>query len=158
VARTDRLRNLFQLRQIEEENSASLLERASSELRRLDDTLTVTRVRETAGRSLVEESIRTGETQDRLAGFAEVNSAARVRTVVTRRKRQAEENLERIRQQYLAKRMESRQVETLLRAAAELEAHEQQRRSQSALDEWHRMSQRRQAGETKDIQSHEEKY
>lgn len=157
MARTDRLRHLFQLRQIEEENQASVLEAAAAELKRLHEALALTRIREAAGRSLVEEGIRTGEMQDRLAGFAEVDSATRVRSVVTKRKRQAEGNLERIRQQYLAKRMETRQVETLLRAAAEHEAHEQQRRSQSALDEWHRMLQRRQAGDRTEIHSYEER-
>jgi hypothetical protein len=157
VARTDRLRHLFHLRQIEEESQASDLERAVAELRRLEEALKLTRLREAAGRSLIEESIRTGKTQDRLSGLAEVDSAARIRSVVIRRKCQAEENLERIRQQYFAKRMRTRQAETLLRSAAEHEAHEQQRRSQSALDEWHRMLQRRQTGHRTDIQSYEER-
>lgn len=151
VARTDRLRHLVQLRQIEEESHASLLEASTAQLRQLAEALKQTRVREAAGRSLVEKGIQTGETQDRLAGLAEIASATRVRSIVMGRKHQEEENLEGIRQRYIVKRMETRQAETLLLAAEENEAQEQQRRGQSALDEWHRMVQRRQVGNRTDM-------
>jgi len=151
VARTDRLRHLIQLRQIEEERQASVLEASTAQLRQLNEALKQTRIREAAGRGLVEKSIQTGETQDRLAGLAEIASATRARNIVMRWKHQAEENLEGIRQHYIAKRIETRQAETLLRAASESEAQEQQRRGQSALDEWHRMVHRGPVGNRMDM-------
>ena len=139
MTRSGRLRRLRNLRRIEEQNQASLLESARAELRQIEEALEQARSRRQTGRVLVERSIESGETRDRVIGIEEVACANRVLKVLIRRKHPAEELVERTRAQYLGKRTERCQVESLLRVELERESVAAQRRSQSSLDEWYRM-------------------
>jgi len=136
---SSRMRRLCDLRRSVEQNEASRLGSAEAALQRLDDALEQARIRKGRGRALVEESARTGETQDRVAGLEEIACAIRKYKALMLRKRYAQEEVQRIRERYLEKRTERCQAETLLRAALEREENAAQRRSQAALDEWHRM-------------------
>ena len=139
-----RLRRLHELRQIEERNQASLLQSATSELRRLSEARKDVRIREASGRALMMTIVQGEQMQDRVAGAVEAASASRISTVLARRIRDVTEDIARIRDRFVAKRIERRQAETLLSTAVELDALEAQRKSQLALDEWYRMLNREQ--------------
>lgn len=133
------MQRLCDLRRSIEQNEASRLGSAEAALQRLDDALGQAQIRKGRGRALIEESARTGETRDRVAGVEEIACAIRQYKALMLRKRYAQEEVQRIRKQYFEKRTERCQAETLLRAALEREENAAQRRSQAALDEWHRM-------------------
>jgi hypothetical protein len=133
------LRRLYELRQIEELQKASLFESAIAELRQLETALEVASTREGNGRALVSRSVMTGETQDRSFAVEEIAIAVRISTVLKARVRGAAENIQRIRDEFLHKRLEKRQAETLLESALEREASLAQRKMQLALDEWTRL-------------------
>ena len=138
MTRAGRLRRFRELRRLEEQDHATVLESARAELQQIDDALQQTSVRKMSARSLIEKSMGTGKTRDWIAGHAEIDSAERVRTILKKRKHLAEQRVESAQARYLAKRIESRQAETLLRAALHREEKAAQRRNQSALDEWFR--------------------
>jgi hypothetical protein len=74
--------------------------------------------------------------EDRLAGLEEARAGLRIRDVLTPRAADAAHVALERREEFLAKRIERRQAETLIESAeaqAELEAS---RRRQGALDEW----------------------
>jgi hypothetical protein len=132
-----RLRRLHALRMIEEQNQASLLDAAASELRRLNEALNGTRIRDANGRDLLSAGVRSGEMLDRIAGLEESASAARVSCVINERLRRGEGEFRQIREQFLLKRLERSQAETLFHSAVEREAQEALRKGQIALDDWH---------------------
>jgi hypothetical protein len=86
--------------------------------------------------------VRSGETQDRIIGLEEIEIAVRISTVLMARVRSATEKIQRIRNEFLHKRLEKRQAETLLQSALEREASAAQRKMQLALDEWTRLRRR----------------
>src|SRR5208337_1566980 len=108
------LRRLLRIRDIQEEQSRLVLESALGELHRLEYTLTVTQERNRRGRSLVQASIQTGQLTDRLAGLEETRSA-RIHAAALRPRidGMGEEVADR-RQEFLSKRVERRQAETLI--------------------------------------------
>jgi hypothetical protein len=138
VSRAKRLRRLCEIRGIEEQIQASLLELAKAELLRIDEALEEAYIRKRTGQVLARTGIQTGRAGDRVTGFEEIACATRVSHFLMTRKFLAEERVERIREEYLRKRAERCQVESLLRKEAEREQYAVQRRSQSALDEWYR--------------------
>jgi hypothetical protein len=133
---------LYELRQIEELQQASVFETALAELHQLNRALELARTREGNGRALVSRSVRSGETQDRIIGLEEIEIAVRISTVLMARVRSATEKIQRIRNEFLHKRLEKRQAETLLQSALEREASAAQRKMQLALDEWTRLRRR----------------
>jgi hypothetical protein len=145
-----RLRRLHALRTIEEQNQASLLDAATAELRRLNEALNGARIRDGNGRDLLSSSVRSGELLDRIAGLEEAASAARASSVIKERLRRAEGEFRQIREQFLLKRLERSQAETLFRSAVQLEAQEAMRKGQIVLDEWHL---RRSTQATKDAEA-----
>ena len=132
-----RLRRLHALRMIEEQNQASLLDAAAANLRRLNEALDGARIRDANGRDLLSAGVRNGEMLDRIAGLEESASAARLSSVICQRLRRGEAEFRQIRQQFLLKRLERSQAETLFHSAVEREAQEALRKGQIALDEWH---------------------
>ena len=142
------LRRLYELRQIEELQKASLFELAVAELGQLKNALEVAHSRQGNGRTLVTRSVMTGETQDRLYGLEEIAAAVRISAVLESRLRSATEKVERIRSEFLNKRLERRQAETLLQSALDREADLAQRKMQLSLDEWTRLRRR---GERTDV-------
>jgi hypothetical protein len=137
MAASRALRRLLRIRGIEEEQSRLALESALGDLNRLQGALAATQERDRRGRRLVGISARTGELADRLAGLEEGRAAGRHQAALAPRIADAELDVVALRQEFLARRVERRQVETLIREAEAQEVIEAGRHSQQALDDWY---------------------
>ena|ERR1019366_425189 len=151
VSRT--LRRLLRVRELEEEQCHLALESAQGGLARLERALAGTVERARGGRRLVEASARTGELADRFAGLEETIGAERLAQVLAPRIEAAEEEVIFLREEFLAKRVEVRQAETLIRETEARDAVDAARRGQQALDDWHRSRQFRRTGNAAPAQS-----
>jgi hypothetical protein len=140
--RVNQLRRVCELRRLEEQNRAALLEKAKKRLEQLDEALSQSRERQKAGRTLLEESVRTGDLELRIAGIEEMASGKCKAKVLLTRRQIVEESVRETRDRYFSKCKERCQAETVLAAALEAEVIIAERRSQAALDEWHRTSHR----------------
>jgi flagellar biosynthesis chaperone FliJ len=144
MAASRALRRLLRIRDLEEEQSRLALESSLGELSRLQEALRATVDRERQGRRLIESSARTGELPDRLAGLEEAHAVDRLFAVLAPRIAAKEEEVAMRRREYLLKRMERRQSETLIENAEAEEAVEAARRGQQVLDDWYSARQYRQ--------------
>jgi len=131
------LRRLLRIRNLEEEQSRLVLESALGELSRLEHALTATVERDRRGRRLVDDSARTGQLPDRLAGLEETRSAALHAVALGPRIETMEDDVTMLRLEFLAKRVERRQAETLIQETEAEEAAAAGRRGQQALDDWY---------------------
>ncbi len=129
------LRRLLRVLEIEEEQHRIRLESGLGMLGRLQHALAVTDERDRLGRRLVGRSAQSGELPDRLSGVEETRAAQRMAEVLRPRVAEAKEAVDRLRREYLAKRVERRQAETLVEKAKAEEAMEAERRTQQMLDE-----------------------
>jgi hypothetical protein len=136
MAVSQAVRRLLRLREIEEEQRAAALESAIGEWKWLEAVQEAARTRERSGRRLVAESAATGELADRLAGVEQTRSAGRHAAAIEPRIRAAEQAVATRRQEFLAKRVERRQVELLIGQAEAEEAQAVERRAQSETDDW----------------------
>ncbi len=132
------LRRLFHVRQLEEEQCRAAVESALGEMGRLKNALSCTAERDRRGRALVLASAHSGELLGRIAGMEETRSAALTAKILSMRIKNAALGVADLRQTYLAKRLERRQVEALIEEAKAQDEIEASRRGQQALDEWHR--------------------
>lgn len=149
------MRRLLRIRNLEEEQSRLALEATVSEMRRLEHALSYTVERKRIGRGLVLASAHSGLLPDRLAGMEEMRSAAvHAEALVPHIESKREEVAER-RQAFLEKRIERRQAETLIEEGEALEATEEGRRGQQALDNWFSSKQYRDALEAETAGRHE---
>lgn len=142
------MRRLLRIRELEEEQRRLALEAAAEELRRLEAARAASLRREKSGRALVRASARSGEIVERIAGIEETEMA-QVRTgLIVARIEEAEAATDERRREFLEKRVERRQAETLIEENESRERREQERRSQQALDDWHgaRLTRRDRAG------------
>jgi hypothetical protein len=144
------LRRLLRVRELEEEQIRLVLESAVSEQRRLEQALAATQERERQGRRLVGSSIRSGELEDRLAGIEETGAAMRRAGFLVLRIGAAAAEIGRLRDEFLMKRVERRQAETLIEETEARDAVDSSRGNQRALDEWYRS---RQPGDGADHQA-----
>jgi len=135
VSRT--LRRLLRVVNIQEDQSRLALESAVAELRRLERSLAATGDRARSGRQLVVSSARSGELPDRLAGLEETRAAKRRAAALAPRIAAAELDVASLREAYLAKRVERRQAETLIRETEARDAVIEGRHSQQSLDDWY---------------------
>jgi hypothetical protein len=131
------MRRLLRIRDLEEEQSRLTLESALGELRNLESALGAAQQLDWRGRRLFKASVRSGELPDRLAGLAETSTAERHTVLLTPRIAEAELEVAALREQFLAKRVERRQAETLIRETEEQDAVEDGRRGQQAMDDWY---------------------
>jgi hypothetical protein len=129
------IRRLHQVLKLEEEEARRALQTAVDELRRLECALARAVEQERAARRLVAHSAHTGELLDRLAALEESGAAGRRSAWLRPLIPAAEQEAASRRQQFLAKRVERRQVETLIRAAEARAAAEAARRAQQTQDE-----------------------
>jgi hypothetical protein len=129
-------RRLMQVRVLEEELSQAALESAVGDLRQMELALAAAEERERNGRRQVTASVNTGELVDRIAGLEQARAAIRHGAALRPRIAEAELKVARRRQEFLAKRMERRQVETLIRKTEAGEAVDAGRRTQRELDDW----------------------
>jgi hypothetical protein len=132
------LRRLLRIRDLEEEQSRLALESALGELHRLESALAATAERDRRGRSLIGSSAYSAELPDRLAGMEETRTAGRFAAVLAPRTAAMELEAAELRQEFLLKRVERRQAETLIGETEARDAVEDSRRGQQALDDWHR--------------------
>jgi hypothetical protein len=132
------LERLHSIRAAEEQQQRTQMNAALAELHRLQSALGKTRERLRQARSLVATSVCSGKHEDRIAGIEEAAIADRLAKLLAGKIKTAEQHFIQVRAQFLAKRVERRQVETLLDAAREQSAIEGNRKAQSALDEWFR--------------------
>lgn len=131
------LRRLLRIRELEEEQGRLALESALGELHRLENALVATFERKRFGRSLVHASAQTGELTDRLAGFEETRSAVLHAAALGPRIDGMGVEVAGRRQEFLLKRVERRQAETLIAETEAQDAIEDGRRGQQSLDDWY---------------------
>lgn len=129
------LRRLMHVREIEEEQQRMALEFALGELHALERALAAAHAREHAGRRLLALSVCEGGVADRTAAVVEGQAAARSAAALPPRIAVAENNLQRVRQAYLEKRIERRQAQTLIEEAEARDSAEAGRHNQQGLDE-----------------------
>ena len=130
------MRRLKQVRELEEELSQAALESAVGDLRRMELALVAAEERERNGRRQVTASAVTGELVDRIAGLEQARAALRHGAALRPRIAEAEVEVARRRQVFLAKRTERRQVETLIRKTEAEDAVDAGRRAQRDIDDW----------------------
>jgi flagellar export protein FliJ len=129
------LRRLLRVLEIEEEQRRIELESGMAEAGRLNRALNAAGARERGGRSLVVSSVLTNEVRDRLSGLEETRTAQRVRAALRPKVAEAQTEVAAMRQEYMAKRTERRQAETLVEKAKAREEVELGRRTQRMLDD-----------------------
>lgn len=133
-------RTLFRLkriRELEEEQRRLDLEFAQSEMEHLRKALRASRTRNRNGQRLVLDSIHSDDLAERLAGLEESRMADRRSRALLDRLEHTESEVARLREKYLSKRVERRQIECLIEQALSREIIEAGRRSQQALDDRH---------------------
>jgi hypothetical protein len=134
------MRRLLRVLELEEEQARRLLEAATGELRQLERARAAALERARRGRALVAASAASGQIHnsilDRIAGLEETRLGQRAATALTPRIAGARGRVEVRHEEFLAKRVERRQVETLVRAAEAREAREAAQREQQMLDDW----------------------
>jgi hypothetical protein len=137
------LRRLLRVRELEEEQSRLAVESATGKLHRLEQALSATGERDRRGRRLVEASAYTGELRDRIAGLEETRASARMVAVLVPRIESSEYEVSRLREEFLSKRVERLQAETLIKETEARGAIESGRHAQQGLDDWFRSKQHR---------------
>jgi hypothetical protein len=129
------LKRLLRIRDLEQEQHRIMLESALGELRLLEEALARASARERDGRSSFAASVRTRELTERHSARVETTIGSHHAHSLEPRIARAEAEAAFRRQEYLLKRMERRQAETLIRATEAADAVEKARQSQQALDD-----------------------
>lgn len=137
MAASRALRRLLRVLHLEEEQNRRTLEAALGELHSLERALQAAADQDRGGRRLIAASAQSGDLIDRIAGLEEGYTAARRAALLRPRIQESAERAAALREDYLAKRVERRQAETLVREAEAAEAAEAARRSQQSLDDWY---------------------
>ena len=132
------LRRLLRIRDLEEEQQKLALSSALGDLQALEQAFTAAQASALSGREEVTRSAHSGDGTDRLAGMVQVRAAERFMLALRPRIAAARLQAARLRQQFLDKRVERRQAETLIRETESQDAVEASRRGQQTLDEWFR--------------------
>jgi flagellar biosynthesis chaperone FliJ len=138
VAASKSLRRLRDIRQAEEEQNKAAMESAVAELQRLETALSESRKRVMRARVLVTESVQAGELLDRISGLEEIRTAESMAKILAGKFAAAGNNVQKKRQEFIEKRIERRQAETVYDALRARDTVEVNRKSQLALDDWHR--------------------
>ena len=130
------MRRLLQVLEIQEDECRTAMESARAELGRLEHALAWSRGRERGGRRLVASSAVTGEIADRIAGIEETRTGKRIAAALAQRIAEAQLAVDARRREFLGKRIERRQTQTLIEESEALERVEAARRAQRELDDW----------------------
>lgn len=142
------MRRLLRVLEMQEEQAKAQMERALADLRRLERALDAAGERERAGRRLVNTSANASaaenamanaaanESMDRLAGVEESRMAIRQSTALKPRIAGAGAAVNERRREFLDKRIERRQAETVIERAEAKESTEARRRGQRDSDDW----------------------
>ena len=132
------MRRLLQVLKIQEEECHAAMELARAELKLLEQALTSNVERERAGRRLLAASVASGEITDRIAAIEEARVAKHIAAALAPRIVELETAANVRQQEFLGKRIERRQAETLLDEAEAPVRIEARRRAQRDLDDWFR--------------------
>ena len=108
------LERLFDVRKLEEELGQAALEQALGSLHQLETALQAAEERERSGRRHVTASAASQDAADRIAGLEETRAATRRAAALKPKIREMEAEVAARRAEFLAKRMERRQVETVI--------------------------------------------
>lgn len=127
------LRRLLHVRGLEEEQQRLALETALAGLHALGLALERNRARERRGRRRIASA---ADQADRIGALVETQSATRHAAALVPRIAAVDREVARLREQYLSKRVERRQAETLIRETEAADALEGSRRAQQDLDDW----------------------
>jgi hypothetical protein len=130
------LRRLLRIREIEEEQCQMALESATGAFHQLQLALESTFEQGRQGRRLIGASAYSGESQDRLAGLEEIRTAERRAVALAPRIADAQLDVAALREEFLSRRVERRQAETLIKETEARDAVEAGRRSQQDMDDW----------------------
>ena len=131
------LRRLLRVLHLEEEESRRALDSSLGELHRLEQSLRAAKNRDRTGRALVQSSAHTGELIDRVAGIEESRAARQRADGLRPNIDSAEQDVTARREEFLSKRVERRQAQTLVEEAEQRDAIVAGRRSQRSLDDWY---------------------
>jgi hypothetical protein len=131
------IRRLLQIRELQEEQSRLALETVLGELRQLESALRSTMERDRLGRILVVASVEADSLPDRVAGLVESSSASQHAGMLLARVEAAEREAAALQQDFLFKRVERRQAETLIEEIHVQDETRATRRGQQTLDDWH---------------------
>jgi hypothetical protein len=129
------MRRLLRVLEVQEEQHKSALEAATAELRRMEAALVFARERERDGRCLLAASTVTNELADRLTGLEEMRAAEREKTFLKRVIVDGQASVNVRRREFLAKRTERQQAETLMEEAEARAKDETEKKMQQVLDE-----------------------
>jgi len=136
------MRRLLQVLKIQEEECHAAMELARAELKLLEQALAYNVERERAGRRLLAVSATSGEIAnqiaDRIAAIEEARATKRIAAALAPRLAELETASTARQREFLGKRIERRQVETLIEEAEALKNIEARRSEQRDLDDWFR--------------------
>jgi hypothetical protein len=140
------IRRLLQVLKIQEEQCHAAMELARAELKLMEQALTRNVERDRRARRLLAASATSGEIAnqiadriiDRTAAIEEAHLAKRIAAALLPHIAELESTANARRQEFLGKRIERRQAETLIEEAEALKTIEAGRRAQQDLDNWFR--------------------
>jgi ABC-type Zn uptake system ZnuABC Zn-binding protein ZnuA len=147
MAVTRAMRRLLRVLEIQEDQYQAALASALADLKRLEEAMAATAKRDRRGRRLVAASASTGELADRLAGLEETRTAIRHAAALTPRITEARLTAGARQREFLSKRIERRQAETLIRKTEAEDNLGAGRRAQQGLDDWFLREVRRKTAE-----------
>lgn len=131
------LHRVYDVRKVQERQQRVRMESALARLRLLQDTLMTVLENVKHARALIVSSVSSDEQFDRIAALQEVTTSERRRKFLQQQIAVAEAEVASMRQEFMGKRVERRQVESLLDAARIRLQIEEKRKIQMALDDWH---------------------
>jgi hypothetical protein len=137
------LRRLLSIRELEEEQGRIALEAAVGEVNRLKIALAGAAQSDQAGRRLVASGVESGNLTDRISGLQEMRGADNLAGALSRRLAIATPEVARLRERFLATRIQRRQAESLIKESESLAEVEEGRRNQRDLDDGHRARSKR---------------
>ena len=132
------LLRLLRIRHLEEEQSRLALEAGLGALHRLERAQAAAAAQDRNGRRLLQAGIRAGAPEDRWAAIEESRSAERMAGALAPHVAAASRQAAVLRAEFLEKRVQRRQAETLVEEARTRERQQAERRSQQGLDDWFR--------------------
>jgi flagellar biosynthesis chaperone FliJ len=131
------LRRLFRIRELEEDQSRLALDASLAELRRLESALRGTAQQGRRGREIMDQGLRTGSLDERIAGLEEEASAERLSSALGIWIQELQSKVDALRDVYCVKSLERRQAETLVNEAEARSRIDGARREQAGLDDWY---------------------
>ena len=130
------MRRLVRVLELQEEQCRAALASALADLNRFEGAMAAALDRERGGRRLVAASVSTAELTDRLAGLEETRAAGRFARALAPQIAEAKLAAGARQREFLQKRIERRQADTLIRKTEAEDNIVDGRRAQQGLDDW----------------------